>query len=66
MFALFFESALYAASLPARQNTTLAISNMEHMYPSGLEQSYQGATYYKQPILVKKIKTRPVTNGNLV
>jgi hypothetical protein len=35
-------------------HTTPARSNMGHMHLSSLEQSCQGATYYKQPILVRK------------
>jgi len=38
---------------------------MGHTYLSSLEQSYQGATYYIQPILVRENKTRPITSGNL-
>jgi len=38
---------------------------MGHTHPSILDQSCQGATYYKQPILVIKSKTRPITSGNM-
>jgi hypothetical protein len=33
-------------------------------HPSSLEQSCQGATYYKQT-LIRKSKTKPITSGNL-
>jgi hypothetical protein len=51
--------------LSAKQNTTPARSNMGHTHPSSLEQSCQGATYYKQPILNRENKTRPITSGIL-
>jgi hypothetical protein len=38
---------------------------MGHTHLSSLEQSCQGATYYKHPILVIENKTRPITSGNL-
>jgi hypothetical protein len=38
---------------------------MGHVHPSSLEQSCQGATYYKQHILASKNKTIPITRGNL-
>jgi hypothetical protein len=59
------KSALHATSLPAKQNTIPVRSNMGHTHPCNLEQSCQGANYYKQPISVRKYKTRPITSGNL-
>jgi hypothetical protein len=59
------KSALHTAPLPAKQNTTPARSNMGHLHPSNLEQSCKGATYYKQPIMVKGNKTKYITSGNL-
>ena len=47
------KSALHATPVPAKQNTTPARSNMGHTQHSSLEQSSQGATYYKQPVLVR-------------
>jgi len=38
---------------------------MGHMHLSSLKQSCQNATYYKQPIVVKEKKTRPITSSNL-
>ena len=38
---------------------------MGHTHPSRQEQSCQGATYYKQPILNRENKTRPITSGIL-
>jgi hypothetical protein len=45
--------------------TNPARSNMGHMHPNSLEQSCQGATNYKQPILFREIRTRPIASGNL-
>jgi len=42
-----------------------AIWNIRHAHPSSLEQSCQGATYHKRPILFRKIKARPIASGNL-
>ena len=38
---------------------------MGHAHLSSLEQSYQGATYYIQPILIRENKRIPITSGNL-
>ena len=56
---------LHPTPLPAKQNTTPARSIMGHMHLSSLEQSCQGTTYYKQPILLRENKTRPITSSNL-
>ena len=38
---------------------------MGHTHLSSLERSCQGVTYYKQTILVRESKTRPIISGNL-
>jgi hypothetical protein len=45
----------HATPLPAKQNTTPARSKMGHTYPSSLERSCWGATYYKQTILLVRV-----------
>ena len=49
----------------AKQNTTSAKSNVEHAHLSSLEQCCQGATYYKQSILVRKKDLSPEESGIL-
>ena len=61
------QSALNSSPVPAKQKHHPVRSNTGHGYPRSLEQSYQGATDHKQPILVRinnkafiywKLKTR--------
>jgi len=60
------KSALHATPISAKQNTTPALSSMMgHTHLNNLEQSCQGATYHRQPILVRENKAKPITSGNL-
>ena len=69
MFVLYLEIILSQKCATCHSFTSnsfySASHNMGHTHLSSLEQSCQGATYCKQPILIWENETRPITSGNL-